>query len=161
MFSVSRSCLMCSITLRKNLSLKNLIRLDVLKSRTVCTTPPIPEEKEKKEIKTSKRSHSKELDAYLSSYKHLLKIKNKIPERYLKKNVLTPDDLYLVDCKIADIIVEAILPDLKKSNAVIIESNPGFGFVTEKLLEAKIGPINAYEATVLFREHLFVCFVIK
>lgn len=102
------------------------------------------------------KSHSKQLNDYLQSG-HLLPIKDKLPDRLLRKNRKVPDDLYLIDRKIGKRIADIIIPDLKKSTGVIIETNPGFGFVTKELLMAGFTNLHIYESTVAFRNYFFVC----
>ncbi|GLV43499.1 mitochondrial transcription factor B2 [Carabus blaptoides fortunei] len=75
------------------------------------------------------------MDKYMSSNEHLKKIKDDIPVRLLRKNRKAPDDLYLVDSVVAANIAASLKPYILSGNKTILETNPGFGFITRELLD--------------------------
>lgn len=141
---------MCSCNLTFNMFTKG-IRKENWIIRYYCQTV------ENTQTLRKYKTHTRELNAYLSSSKHLQNIKKRLPDRCLKRNRKIPDDLYLVDSVVAQHIAKLILPDIMFNKAEIVETNPGFGFITKHLLEAGIKKIHAYEPTVAFRDNMFVC----
>lgn len=148
---------MCSCKLYTNLIHRNLLGTINWQLRALCQVTAVQEKtREKRKVN---KTHKKQLDAYLSSTPQLLQIKDKLPERCLRKNRTIPDDLYLIDNQVGKKIVNALVKDIKQNNAIVVETNPGFAFITEWLLKKGIPRIHAYEPTVAFRENLFVSLI--
>ncbi|CAK9813602.1 Dimethyladenosine transferase 2, mitochondrial [Anthophora quadrimaculata] len=72
------------------------------------------------------------------------KYRNKILQNYLSFNI-SNTDLYFINRKESEKFVELIKDDLFKEMSHVIETNPGFGLLTESLLEAGVPFLTLYE----------------
>ncbi|CAK9822620.1 Dimethyladenosine transferase 2, mitochondrial [Anthophora retusa] len=72
------------------------------------------------------------------------KYRNKVLQNYLSFNIFNTD-LYLINRKESEKFVTLIKDDLFKEMSHVIEINPGFGLLTESLLEAGIPFLTLYE----------------
>ncbi|CAH0728458.1 unnamed protein product, partial [Brenthis ino] len=89
---------------------------------------------------------------YLESsieYKDIIDV---MPKTLLKK-YKTPETMYLINKKTAKDITSTILNYLNKE-APIVEVNPGFGFLTQELLQCQKKPIFLYETSNHFTQFL-------
>lgn len=91
---------------------------------------------------------------YLESVPDYENIKDKVPRSLLRK-YKTPESMYLINRKTAKHIANNIKDNVSVGSP-IIEVNPGFGFLTEELLECQSNPIFMYELSNQFSFHLSV-----
>lgn len=68
------------------------------------------------------------------------------PNNFMKTLTTNTNVLYLIDEKTATKYVSLIIKDLLKNTCFVAELNPGFGILTEKLLQAGVPLIHLYEA---------------
>lgn len=129
--------------------------------RNFITEAPTVETKNNDDSKKSERRNTNkkqmnEIKTYLSTIDSMLNVKEIIPNRFLKRNNKYPDDLYLVDAEIAKKIVSTIKPYIANDNKSVIETNPGFGYITKGLLDKGLQKMHVYESTVYFRNYILV-----
>ncbi|CAH2258298.1 jg10524 [Pararge aegeria aegeria] len=79
-------------------------------------------------------------------------IVDKVPKSLLKK-YKTPESMYLINKNTAKCITETFINYISK-NSPIVEINPGFGFLTQELLECQKDPIYLYEISNHFSQFL-------
>lgn len=91
---------------------------------------------------------------YINSTPEYNDIRDKVPNALLKK-YKTPESMYLINKKTAKAIVNTIR-DRINNNSPLIEVNPGFGFLSEELLQSQKCPIYMYEMASQFSTHLSV-----
>ncbi|KAK2581704.1 hypothetical protein KPH14_002191 [Odynerus spinipes] len=72
------------------------------------------------------------------------------PAKYMKTNIKIIDTLYLMEEKTAEKFSNLIIDDLSKNMTYVAEANPGIGLLTEKLLNAGVTRIRAYESQECF-----------
>ncbi|KAH9639240.1 hypothetical protein HF086_014104 [Spodoptera exigua] len=89
---------------------------------------------------------------YINSTPEYNDIKNKIPNSLLRK-YKTPESMYLINKKTAKDIVNTIKNNIN-NNSPLIEVNPGFGFLSEELLQCQKNPIYMFEMSSQFSSHL-------
>lgn len=134
----------------KNDGLRNLV------TRTLTTETKNNEDLKKSERRKTNEEQLNEIKKYLSTIDSRLNVNNSIPTRFLKRNKKYPDDLYLIDAKVAKQIVNTIKPYIANDNKSVIETNPGFGYICKGLLDAGVQKMHLYEATVYFRNYILV-----
>ncbi|XP_075982659.1 mitochondrial transcription factor B2 [Anticarsia gemmatalis] len=89
---------------------------------------------------------------YLENTPDYHDIKDKVPRGLLRK-YKAPESMYLINKKTAKEIVHTIKDSINGSSP-IIEVNPGFGFLTEELLQCQNNPIFLYESSNQFSSYL-------
>ncbi|XP_050674992.1 dimethyladenosine transferase 2, mitochondrial isoform X2 [Leptidea sinapis] len=78
-------------------------------------------------------------------YKDLI---DRIPKNLLKR-YKTPETMYMINKKSAKLICDTVKCHFDK-NAPIVEVNPGFGFLTEEILQCQENPVYLYEHAKYF-----------
>lgn len=143
---------MSSVHCMHHLFRTKIHKIDILRLKHLSQQCVQPAPKEVKRRKT----HMKEIEKYMSSNEHVKQIKDDIPVRLLRKNRKAPDDLYLVDAAVAADVAASLKPYILSGNKTILETNPGFGFITRELLDYGVKRMQLYESTVCFRDHILV-----
>lgn len=95
---------------------------------------------------------------YLESSPEYKNIITEIPKNLLKK-YKTPESMYLINKNTAKNITNTLLGYINKG-APLVEVNPGFGFLTQELLQCQDNPIYLYEVSHNFTQFLSVSFVV-
>ncbi|XP_047033927.1 dimethyladenosine transferase 2, mitochondrial isoform X1 [Helicoverpa zea] len=89
---------------------------------------------------------------YINSTPDYKDIKDKVPNALLKK-YKSPESMYIINKKTANEIVNTIKNRIN-NDSPLIEVNPGFGFLSEELLQCQNNPIYMYEMSSQFSTHI-------
>ena len=113
---------------------------------------------ESKKTKTNKdheRKISKEMMTRLNA-QGFSEIAKKFPVQIFKKKSKAPDGLYIACDRVAAQMAEIILKDL---NCQLIETNPGIGFLSKRLMNGTNNNLLLFEPIESFHDDLTVCLI--
>ncbi|KAK7869249.1 hypothetical protein R5R35_000871 [Gryllus longicercus] len=78
---------------------------------------------------------------------------NAVPHKYLRRNKNT-DQMYLIVPDVADTIVQCMKDNILKKNHIVLETNPGLGVLTKKLIDAGVEQLHLHEPSTTFNKIL-------
>ena len=115
-----------------------------------------PKPKMKRKSSTEPRI-SKDIQSYFNNKEREFVLK-KFPEKFLRKKIKTPENLYICDEECAEIIADYITKS-DGNNKPVIEINPGIGMLTKHLLQKTNNDLMLYENNEFFNTELNVGFL--
>lgn len=100
-----------------------------------------------------------DVEKFIDSSPEYYQLKGKLPKSLLKK-FKTPESMYLINNKTAQLITKAIIGHLNNASP-LIEVNPGLGILTKELLQCQKNHIYTYETLNHFAPYLQVSMIVQ